>query len=303
VGCVIVRDSRIIGEGHHRGAGTPHAEVDALSRVTETARGATAVVTLEPCAHTGRTGPCADALIAAGVARVVFAMADPTAEASGGANRLREAGIEVVEGVLESDAAAINSDWAFMKMHGRPHVTLKLAGSLDGKVDTATPERLILTGEQAQSAVQHLRSRSDAIAVGFGTLLADDPQLTVRGVEGESSPLRVILGSGSVPADARVLASAGETAVIAERDPSAALAILADRGIQRLLLEGGPTVAAAYLEAGVVDEVRWFISPILIGDGVQALGALGAQVALDVIAVDLVGEDVCITGVPVASGQ
>jgi diaminohydroxyphosphoribosylaminopyrimidine deaminase/5-amino-6-(5-phosphoribosylamino)uracil reductase len=237
------------------------------------------------------------------VARVVFAMADHTAEASGGANRLRQAGIEVVEGVLESDAAAINSDWIFMKMHGRPHVTLKLAGSLDGKVDTATPERLILTGEQAQSAVQRLRSRSDAIAVGFGTLLADDPQLTVRGVDGEHSPLRVILGSGSIPADARVLASPGETAVIAERDPSAALAILADRGIQRLLLEGGPTLAAAYLEAGVVDEVRWFISPILIGDGVQALGALGAQVALDVIAVDLVGEDVCITGIPVASGQ
>lgn len=303
VGCVLVRESRIIGEGHHRGAGTPHAEIDALTFASEDPRGATAVVTLEPCAHVGRTGPCADALIDAGVARVVFALSDPTIEASGGAQRLVSAGVDVVSGVLEAEAREVNADWIFMKAHGRPHVTLKMAGSLDGKVDAAGGERLLLTGARAQSAVQQIRSRVDAIAVGYRTLVVDDPRLTVRGVDVDRPPLRVILGRGPVPPGARVLQSPGETVILDERDPASALTALADRGIQRLLLEGGPTVAAAYLEAGLVDEVCWFVSPILVGAGVQAIGELSSQVALDVIAVDLVGEDVRITGVPVVSGH
>lgn len=302
VGCVLVRDSRIIGRGHHRGSGTDHAEVAALAAATESPKGATAVVTLEPCAHVGRTGPCADALIAAGISRVVFAQPDPTEQAAGGAERLRAAGVEVVDGVLLDRALAINAHWTFMKVHGRPHVTLKLAGSLDGRVDSAKADRLILTGAAAQEQVQRLRASVDAIAVGTGTLTADDPRLTVRGIDLAAAPLRVVLGSSPVAPDARVLADGAEVMVITERDPRRALRLLADRGIQRLLLEGGPTVATAYLEAGVVDEVHWYVSPLLVGAGPMALNGLSAQLGLDVISVDLVGEDVRIIGIPAVRG-
>lgn len=303
VGCVLVGDSGLIGEGHHRGAGTAHAEIDALMSCTVSPRGATAIVTLEPCAHTGRTGPCADALIDAGVARVVYAQSDPTVQASGGAQRLRDAGIEVISGVLQEHAEAVNADWTFMKTHGRPHVSLKLAGSLDGKVDSRAAERLLLTGSQSQALVHQLRSGVDAIAVGSGTLIADDPELTVRGIESANQPLRVILGTTAVPEEAKVLRGNTDLLVITERNPRGALAELASRGVQRLLLEGGPTVAAAYLEAGLVDEVHWFVSPILVGQGVSALNGLGSQQALDVTSVDVVGEDVYIVGVPAPRGS
>lgn len=302
VGCILVSDEIVIGEGHHRGAGRAHAEVDALRSCTQSPRGATAIVTLEPCAHTGRTGPCTEALIEAGVARVVYAQADPTSEASGGAQRLREAGIEVISGVLIEQAEAINADWTFMKRHGRPRVILKFAGSLDGKVDSAGRERLLLTGKEAQSRVHQLRAQVDAIAVGSGTLLADDPSLTVRGLEVGVQPVRVILGSSEIPEDARVWQSDSEIVRITQRNPGLALGELAARGIQRVLLEGGPTVAAAYLDAGVVDQVIWFVSPILVGRGTDALKGLASQWDLDVIAVDVVGEDICISGVPVSRG-
>ncbi len=302
VGCVLVRDSRVIGRGYHRGSGTVHAEVAALAAATESPSGATAVVTLEPCAHVGRTGPCADALIEAGISRVVFAQPDPTEQAAGGAERLRAAGIEVVTGVLLEQALAVNADWSFVKLHGRPHVTLKLAGSLDGRVDSAGGERLILTGAEAQEQVQVLRASVDAIAVGTGTIAADDPQLTVRGLDVSPAPLRVVLGSAPVAADARVRAAGAEVMLITERDPQSALSLLADRGIQRLLLEGGPTVAAAYLEAAVVDEVHWYVSPLLVGQGPMALNGLRVQMGLDVTGVDVVGEDVRIIGIPAVRG-
>lgn len=302
VGCVLVNDSGVIGEGHHRGAGSSHAEVDALQGCTESPRGATAIVTLEPCAHTGRTGPCADALIEAGVARVVYAQPDPTVQAAGGAERLRNAGIQVISGVLQEQAEAVNEDWTFMKTHDRPHVTLKLAGSLDGKVDSQGDHRLLLTGAQAQTRVHELRAECDAVAVGTGTLMSDDPQLSVRGIDVVRQPVRVILGASPIPERARVRGVGSELLHICERDPHQALAEMAGRGIQRLLLEGGPTVAAAYLGAGVIDEVVWFVSPILVGQGTHALRGLATQVALDVTAVDLVGEDVCIVGVPVPRG-
>lgn len=302
VGCVLVNESGVIGEGHHRGAGTAHAEVDALRACTQSPRGATAIVTLEPCAHTGRTGPCADALIDAGVARVVYAQPDPTEQAAGGAERLRAAGVRVVAGVLQEQAEAVNEDWSFMKVHGRPRVTLKLAGSLDGKVDSQGDDRLLLTGAQAQARVHQLRAGADAVAVGAGTVIADDPQLTVRGFDVNRQPLRVVLGTSLVPEEARVRAGAPELLIIADRDPRVALGELASRGIQRLLLEGGPTIAAAYLGAGVIDEVVWFVSPILVGQGTEALRGLAAQMALDVTAVDVVGEDVCIVGVPAPRG-
>lgn len=302
VGCVLVRDSRVIGRGYHRGAGSAHAEVAALDAASESPSGATAVVTLEPCAHVGRTDPCADALIEAGISRVVFAQPDPTEQAAGGAERLRAAGIEVVAGVLLEQAAAVNADWTFMKIHGRPHVTLKLAGSLDGRVDSAGADRLILTGAEAQEQVQSLRASVDAIAVGTGTIAADDPRLTVRGLDVAPAPLRVVLGSSPVAADARVRAEGAEVMLITERDPQSALSLLADRGIQRLLLEGGPTVAAAYLEAAVVDEVHWYVSPLLVGEGPMALKGLRSLMGLDVTSVDVVGEDVRIIGIPAARG-
>ena len=303
VGCVLVRDSRIIGRGYHRGAGSAHAEAAALAASTESPSGATAVVTLEPCAHVGRTGPCADALIEAGISRVVLAQSDPTEQAAGGTERLRAAGIEVVTGVLLEQALSVNADWTFMKLHGRPHVTLKLAGSLDGRVDSAGADRLILTGAEAQAQVQRLRAGVDAIAVGSGTIAADDPRLTVRGLDISAAPLRVVLGSSPVAPDARVLADGAEVMLITERDPRAALGLLAGRGIQRLLLEGGPTVAAAYLEAGVVDEVHWYVSPLLVGEGPMALNGLSTQLGLDVTGVDVVGEDVRIIGVPAVRGS
>ena len=302
VGCVLVKESRVIGVGQHRGAGTPHAEIDALNSSIENPVGATAVVTLEPCAHTGRTGPCADALIESGVTRVVFAMADPTPAASGGAARLRSAGVEVFEGVLRVEAESVNADWSFMKLHHRPHVTLKLASSLDGKVDSLLDERLILTGPAAQSSVHMLRAQVDAIAVGSGTVIADDPQLSVRGIDVTVQPVRVVLGSSPCPEGARLRGGDSPMLVIDEKDPRIALAQLAERGIQRLLLEGGPTVASAYLEAGVIDEVQWFVAPILVGTGTAALTGLPWPITLDVSNVDLIGEDVRIIGVPASRG-
>lgn len=302
VGCVLVKDSRVIGEGHHRGAGTAHAEGDALGACSESPIGATAVVSLEPCAHVGRTGPCADALIHAGVDRVVFAEHDPTSQASGGQARLAAAGIEVIAGVLSDEAAAVNADWSFMKLHGRPYVTLKMAGSLDGRVDSTGAERLTLTGPLAQGVVQHLRAHVDAIAVGSGTVAADDPRLNVRGIEVSSQPVRVILGTAELPEGARVEQGNGVVIRITERDPLRALSELADMGIQRLLLEGGPTIASAYLGAGVVDEVRWFIAPILLGEGIAALQGLNSHVALDVTDIEMLGEDVLIVGTPVPRG-
>jgi diaminohydroxyphosphoribosylaminopyrimidine deaminase/5-amino-6-(5-phosphoribosylamino)uracil reductase len=292
----------VIGVGQHRGAGTPHAEIEALSSCSENPAGATAVVTLEPCAHTGRTGPCADALIESGITRVVFAMADPTPAASGGADRLRAAGVEVIDGVLSREAELINVDWSFMKLHDRPHVTLKLAGSLDGRVDSSLAERLILTGPEAQSSVHRLRAQVDAIAVGSGTVMADDPQLSVRGVEVTAQPVRVVLGSSSIPAGARIRGGESQMLVIEEKDPRLALSQFAERGIQRLLLEGGPRVAAAYLEAGVIDEIQWFVAPILVGTGTAALSGLSCSITLDVTSVDLMGEDVRIIGVPASRG-
>jgi len=303
VGCVLVHDSRVIGEGHHRGAGTAHAEVAALRDCGELPADVTAVVTLEPCAHTGRTGPCADALIEAGVSRVVFALNDPTRLASGGAQRLRDAGIEVISGVMVAQAEAVNADWTFMKRHGRPHVTVKLAGSLDGKVDSDGRDRLILTGPQAGASVHLLRSQMDAIAVGSGTVGADDPELSVRGVEVRKQPLRVVLGTSDIPKGARIHAGDSTVLQITKRDPGSALGELAANGIQRVLLEGGPTVAAGYLEAGVVDEVHWFVSPILVGCGIEALRGLASEFALDVTSVDVLGEDVRIIGVPARRGS
>jgi diaminohydroxyphosphoribosylaminopyrimidine deaminase/5-amino-6-(5-phosphoribosylamino)uracil reductase len=302
VGCVLVAPGgEVVGRGYHRGAGTPHAEVVALADAGPRAAGATAVVTLEPCRHTGRTGPCTRALIDAGVRTVVYAQSDPTDDAGGGGDVLRAAGVEVHGGVLSDDAAAVNEEWTFAVVHGRPFVTWKCAVSLDGRVAGADGGPTAITGAAARNDVHDLRARVGAIIVGTGTVLTDDPLLTVRrpGEEVATPPLRVVAGSRPLPEGARVLDDSAPTLIMAERDPHALLADLYRRGVRHALLEGGPTLAAAFLAAGAVDRVEWYVAPVILGAGPVALPAPipGADpLGVDVIAVDVVGEDVRVIG-------
>ena len=299
VGCVLVAaDGTIVGRGFHRGAGTPHAEVVALREAGDRARGATAVVSLEPCRHTGRTGPCTQALLDAGVTRVVFAQGDPTDAAAGGAAILRAAGVDVVAGVLEGQARQVNEEWTFAVTHGRPFVTWKCAVSLDGRVAGPDGGPTALTGPAARHEVHLLRARVGAIIVGTGTALVDDPALTVReGVRlAGPPPLRVVVGSRPLPAGARVLDATAPTLLTSERDPRLLLADLYDRGVRHALLEGGPTLAGAFREAGVIDRIDWYVAPVLLGAGPVALPSAPGLTEVDVRAVTLVGEDVRVEG-------
>lgn len=300
VGCVIVdADGRIIGEGYHRGAGTPHAEVEALRACGAASRGATAIVTLEPCRHHGRTGPCTQALIDAGVARVVFAQTDPTEIASGGAGILRDAGIEVIGGVRSDEAATVNRLWSHVQATGRPWVTVKTAVSLDGQVADAGGGPTAITGPEARSFVHDLRTAVDAIAVGTGTVNVDDPQLTARHADGrlrDRQPLRVVIGSRALPGGRRVLDDAAPTVVFGTRDLTSVLADLAGRGVQHLLVEGGPTLSTAFLDEGLVDDVIWLIAPRILGPGPVSVRVLDHPRRIDVRSVRAVGDDVAITG-------
>lgn len=299
VGCLLLGpQGDVIGRGYHHGAGSAHAEVEALRDAGERAQGATAVVTLEPCRHVGRTGPCTTALIQAGVARVVFAQPDPTAEAGGGAGVLRAAGIEVIGGLLADDAEAVNEAWTFAVTHGRPMVTWKCAVSFDGRVADASGGPTAITSPPARRAVHELRARVGAIIVGTGTVLADDPALTVRLDRAvEDPPLRVVVGSRPLPAQARVLDDSAATLLIDDPDPLAVLDLLQARDVRHVLLEGGPTLATAFLESDAVDRVEWYVAPVVLGDGPVALPRLlGPLRTVDVEAVDVVGEDVRIRG-------
>jgi len=306
VGCLIIaQDSTIVGRGYHRGAGTAHAEVAALAQAGDRARGATAVVTLEPCRHVGRTGPCTQALLDAGVTSVVYAQSDPTPEAGGGADVLRRAGVEVLGGLLSDEATRVNEAWTFAAEHGRPLVTWKSAVSLDGRVAGANGGPTPITGAESRRQVHELRSEVDAIVVGTGTALADDPQLTVRlpGREPLSRPLRVVVGGREVPPGARVRDDTAPTLFLRERNPAAVLADLYDRGVRHVLLEGGPTLAAAFLAVGLIDRIVWYLAPVLLGSGPLALpaqgtrsGALALPTGVDVIEVSVVGEDVRVIG-------
>lgn len=305
VGCVIVDDAgRTVGEGVHRGAGSPHAEVDALAQAGAAARGATAIVTLEPCNHTGRTGPCSEALIAAGVARVVYAQADPHAIAAGGAERLRTAGVDVEGGLLAQDAASLNEAWTHAVTTGRPFVTWKVAATLDGRVAAADGTSRWITGEAARAEVHMWRRRCDAIAVGTGTVLADDPHLTARDAQGELAghqPLRVVVGMSDIPADARVQDASAPLLHLRTRDPVEVLSALASLEVRHLLLEGGPRLGASFLAAGLVDEVVWYVAPLLLGAGSAAVAdwgttTLGEGVRLRDVRVEQVGEDARISG-------
>jgi len=281
VGAVIVDPhGAIVGEGFHEGAGTPHAEVMALRQAGSAARAGTAVVTLEPCAHTGRTGPCTGALIEAGVARVVFAQSDPTPTARGGRAQLKAAGIRTTSGVLAEDSGALNEAWTFSFAAGRPKVTWKYAATLDGRSAAADGSSRWITGPQARADVHRLRAQCGAILVGTGTVLADDPALTVRGPDGLTAgrqPLRVVMGLRQVPQTSRVCDGAAPSLQLNTRDPAEALAALAARDIHHVWLEGGPTVAAAFLRAGLVDEVIAYLAPALLGAGAPAVGDLGIR--------------------------
>lgn len=296
VGCVLLAlDGSPVGEGYHRGAGQPHAEVEALRAAGARARGATAVVTLEPCAHQGRTGPCAEALLHAGVARVVYAVDDPTPQAGGGAARLRAAGVQVVGGVLREEAERGNELWLTAARHGRPCVTWKFAGTLDGRTAAADGTSRWITGSAARADAHVLRATHDAVLVGSGTLRSDDPHLGLRhGVTGRP-PLRVVLDrAGGIRPEARVLDDAAPTVVVVAEgtrpprlphghevlalpcdaqgiDVAELTAELYRRGLRSVLLEGGAQLAAAFARRGLLDRTVAYLAPMLLGAGGRAV--------------------------------
>lgn len=270
VGCVIVRDGVVVGEGAHQQDGGAHAEVHALAIAGDRAVGATAYVTLEPCKHIGRTGSCADALIAAGVQRVVIAVADPTTRAGGGAELLRDAGVDV-EFVASDAARDVNEHWLHAVQRNRPFVTVKLATSTDGRVARGHGIETQISNAASKRRVHELRARVDGILVGTGTAVIDDPLLTAREVHPQQQPQRFVMGMRELSPSLQLLA--GERAIqIRTHEPRFALERIADRQIRHLLVEGGPTVARAFIEAGCVDEIVWITAPTVFGDGPLALG-------------------------------
>lgn len=310
VGAVLLApDGTTVGEGWHRGAGTPHAEVAALADAAARGRdprGATAVVTLEPCDHTGRTGPCSLALLAAGVARVVVSVEDPNPVAAGGAARLRAGGVDVLTGVLADEGRALLHPWLHAVRRGRPFVTLKLATSLDGRVAAADGTSRWITSDVARRHAHDLRARVDAIVVGTGTALADDPELTARTADGalvEHQPLRVVVGDRDLPAGARLRGPGGPLLQLRTHEPARVLDELTGREARHVLVEGGPTLAAAFLRAGLVDEVHAYVAPVLLGAGRAAVGDLGVATIAEALRltpahVQPLGPDVLVVATP-----
>lgn len=310
VGAVILTaDGTLAGEGATAPSGGPHAEVAALAAAGDAARGGTAVVTLEPCAHTGRTGPCTQALLDAGIVKVIYAVDDPNPSASGGAKVLRKAGVTVVAQAhaREAEAGALRA-WLHSMRSARPFVTWKYAATLDGRVAAADLTARWISSAASRADAHALRSKIDAIVVGSGTVLADDPSLTVRDSDGQlldRQPLRVVLDRRHrVPQSAQVLDSAAETLVLDTAVPRFALKALFDRGVRHVLLEGGPTLAGAFVEARCVDEVIAYLAPTLLGDGPSALGHAGIgslteAVTLDIHSVSRTGGDIKVVGTPI----
>ena len=308
VGAVILDGTgAVISEGWHRGVGTAHAEVDALSRLAPgEARGATAVVTLEPCNHTGHTGPCSVALIEAGVARVVYAMADPNDVAAGGAARLADAGVEVIGGVLSGEAHELLHSWTTAVRLGRPFVTVKWGSSLDGRIAAADGTSQWITGTEARADVHERRAAAGAILAGTGTVLADDPKLTARRPAGDlddRQPVAVVLGRREIPAEAAVRAHPRGFVQFDGLDLDAHLADLWSRGVRSVFVEGGPTVASAFVAAGLVDEYLLYLAPVLMGGPRLAFDDLGVSTLgearrLDLVSVERLGDDLRIVARP-----
>lgn len=289
VGCVLLDSTgRVIAEGFHRGAGTPHAEAAALTAAGAAAAGATAVVTLEPCNHTGRTGPCAQALIAAGVRRVVFAQADPNPVASGGAETLQAAGIDVEAGLLVDQARELNQVWTFAVEHQRPFVTWKFATTLDGRSAAADGTSRWVSSTAARRDTHRLRALADVMLVGTNTIEVDDPLLTARDEHDQPlavQPLRVVMGERDLGPGRRVFAGDPQQSLHLEtRDPQQALAELFALDRQHVFLEGGATLAAAFLRAGLVDEIVAYVAPLLLGSGRAVVADLGIPTIAEVLA-------------------
>ena len=324
VGCVLVKDDAVVGTGWHEVAGGPHAEIHALNNAGANARGATAYVTLEPCCHHGKTPPCTDALIAAGVTRVVAAMSDPNPKVGGkGLQQLRDAGVHVDSGLLESQALALNPGFVQRMRSGRPWVRCKSALSLDGKTALANGQSQWITGDAARLDVQRFRAHSSAIITGIGTVLADDPSLTVRIDTGRSpvrQPLRVVLDTQlRIAQNAKLLTQPGRTMIFTavvdahriaalQSDSvqvvtfpglqlSGVLAYLAQEQCNEVWVEAGATLSSALLRAGLVDELVLYVAPKLLGDTgrglfhLPALSALADAVSLDIMDVRMVGKD------------
>ncbi|WP_344413369.1 bifunctional diaminohydroxyphosphoribosylaminopyrimidine deaminase/5-amino-6-(5-phosphoribosylamino)uracil reductase RibD [Pseudonocardia ailaonensis] len=299
VGAVILDAAgEIVGTGATAPPGGPHAEVVALREAGERARGGTAVVTLEPCNHHGRTPPCSEALVAAGIARVHAGVADPNPKAAGGTERLRAAGVEVVLGTLGDEVATGPlRAWLHAVRTGRPHVTWKFAATLDGRSAAADGTSRWITGEAARAEVHEFRSHVDAVVAGTGTVIADDPALTARypdGTDRERQPLRVVVGNRDVPAGARL--DAPDVLHLRTHSPDDVLKELTDRGVVDVLLEGGPRLAGAFLGAQRVDRVLAYLAPALLGAGAAALadagvGTISDLMRLKVDSVRVVGGD------------
>jgi len=284
VGAVIVRDGEVVGEGWHERAGEPHAEVHALDAAGERARGATMYVTLEPCAHHGRTPPCADALIAAGVARVVVGTCDVNPAAAGGVTRLRAAGLDV-DVVEKREVRLQNAGYFSLYDRGRPWVILKLATTLDGRA--AVPDERWITGEESRRRVHELRAWVDAVAVGMGTVRADSPRLDARGVAAKRQPRRLAFGRGPLPDESTLELRPGPL--------DEELAALAQDGVQTLLLEGGPTLARSFLVAKLVDELHVYVARRLGGSGPSWLDALAEKLTIRELAIAGIGDDLLLT--------
>ena len=266
VGAVIINSvGRVVGRGYHRGAGTAHAEVVAIAQAGHEARGSTIVVTLEPCDHVGRTGPCTQAIIEAGLSKVVYAMSDPNPISGDGKKRLQEAGVEVVADVAPEAATAINEQWVKAVSRSRPWVTFKLAISKDNII--TAPRGGWFTSEESRRDVHELRAHNQAVIVSTQTVVSDDPSLTVRMVPVEHQPIRVIVGRREIPHGAAVRDGQARLLHLTTHDPQDVLSVLWDQGINRVLVESGPTMGKAWLSAGVVDEVLIYIAPVVFGQG------------------------------------
>jgi diaminohydroxyphosphoribosylaminopyrimidine deaminase/5-amino-6-(5-phosphoribosylamino)uracil reductase len=309
VGAVVLDSAGlVVGVGATSPPGGPHAEVGALAAAGERARGGTAVVTLEPCAHHGRTPPCVDALLAAGIAEVHIAVTDPNPIAAGGVAKLEAAGVRVRVGLLaQRVAGGPLRAWLHYARTGRPHVTWKYATTLDGRVAAADGTSRWISGAESRAEVHEFRRKVDAIMAGRGTVLADNPRLTARqedGTDAPRQPLRVVVGTGDLPLDSHILDDAAPTVHLRTRDPAEVLAELVERGVVDILLEGGPRLAGAFLAAGMIDRVLAYVAPKLLGAGPLALADAGVSTVTAahqfvIEEATMVGSDVRISAVPI----
>ena len=310
VGCVLLSpEGELLAEGFHRGAGNPHAEVEALTALREqgiSAEGTTAVVTLEPCNHIGKTGPCAQALVDAGVARVLFAASDPGQASAGGAKTLRDGGVDVAGGVLAEEAFDLNRHWMMATSLGRPFVTAKWAQSLDGRHAASDGTSQWITGPLSRERVHRQRSEYGAIMVGTTTALVDNPALTARNGDGlyASQPLAVVMGERDIPANAVVRDHPGGFTQLATRDPKQALGTLFEQGIRSVYVEGGATLTSAFIKEGLVDSLHITMGPLLIGGMNTAITDIGVSSLSDaprltIESVEQLDQDIWVSATPV----